>query len=130
MVEIELTDEALVVHVKGMDKLWAAKSSLAIPLSHIAGVEPGVDEEAKTNLDKSIRVGTHLGGVITAGRYYNDGKVAFWDIHKGGNAITIKVIHDDYTHLVVEVPEPAKTIADIRARLSGPKAPLPPARVV
>lgn len=128
MVEIELTDTDLVVHVKGMDKLWAAKSTLAIPLSHIAGVEAGVDEQAKLNLDKSIRVGTHLGGVITAGRYYTDGKVAFWDVHKGGNAITISVIHDDYTHLVVEVPDPSSTIAAIRARLG--KAPLPPARVV
>ena len=130
MVEIELTDDSLVVHVRGLDKLWAAKSSLAIPLSHISGVEPGIDARAQATLRSSVRVGTHLGGIITAGRFYAEGKVAFWDVHSGDTAITISVVHDDYTHLVVEVADPAATIAAIRARLHDPEAPLPTAKLV
>ena len=33
MTEVELTQDALIVHVRGMDRLWALKSRLEIPLS-------------------------------------------------------------------------------------------------
>ena len=39
MTEIELTRDALIVHVRGMDRLWALKSRLEIPLSHVVGAE-------------------------------------------------------------------------------------------
>ena len=130
MVEIELTAESLIVHVRGLDKLWAAKSSLAIPLSHIAGVELGVSSEAERMLQSSLRVGTHMPHVITAGRFYSEGKIAFWDVHSGEHAITIRVVHDDYTHLVVEVADPKITTEQILAHLAGPIAPLPKATLI
>ena len=39
MTEIELTDGTLIVHVRGVDKLWAFKSQLEIPLIHVVGAE-------------------------------------------------------------------------------------------
>ena len=45
MVTIDFSADALVIHVNGLDKLWAAKSSLSIPLAHITGVELGVAED-------------------------------------------------------------------------------------
>jgi len=118
MVEIELTEDSLVVHVKGMDKLWAAKSTVAIPIGHITAVELGVVAAAQDALQGSLRFGTHLPHVITAGRFYRDKKIAFWDVHKGDSAITIHVAHDDYTHLVVEVEDPWATVQAIRARIA------------
>ena len=117
MVTIELTGDKLIVHVVGMDKLWAAKSTVEIPLAHVASVELGVAAEAQEGLRHSLRVGTHLPHVITAGRYYKDKKIAFWDVHSGDSAITIFVTHDDYTHIVVEVEDPWATVTAIRARL-------------
>lgn len=38
MVELAVTDGKLTLHVKGMDELWALKSTLEIPLAHIARV--------------------------------------------------------------------------------------------
>ena len=35
MVDLELADSKLKIHVKGMDKLWALRSTLEIPLAHI-----------------------------------------------------------------------------------------------
>ena len=123
MVEIELTDDSLVVHVKGMDKLWAAKSTVTIPIGHVTAVELGVIAAAQEALQGSLRFGTHLPHVITAGRFYRDKKIAFWDVHKGDSAITIHVAHDDYTHLVVEVADPWATVQAIRARLTAAPAP-------
>jgi hypothetical protein len=38
MVELEIENAKLKIHVKGADKLWAFRSTLEIPLAHIAGV--------------------------------------------------------------------------------------------
>jgi len=53
--EVELTREALVVNVQGMDQLWALKSRLEIPLAHVVGAE--VDPEIAREWHKGIRVG-------------------------------------------------------------------------
>jgi hypothetical protein len=37
MAEVELTEDTLIVHVKGMDRIFALKSRLEIPLSHVMG---------------------------------------------------------------------------------------------
>jgi hypothetical protein len=37
-VDLSIAEGKLVLHVQGADKLWAFKSSLEIPLLHIAGV--------------------------------------------------------------------------------------------
>ena len=37
MAEVELAEDALIVHVRGMDQLWALRSRLEIPLSHVVG---------------------------------------------------------------------------------------------
>lgn len=39
MAEIEYTGAALVVHVRGWDKVWALKSQLTIPIEHVIGAE-------------------------------------------------------------------------------------------
>ena len=33
MAEVELTENTLIVHVRGMDRVWALKSRLEIPLA-------------------------------------------------------------------------------------------------
>ena len=65
------------LHVRGADKLWALKSSLEIPLVHIAGVR--ADQEAARGWYHGIRMpGTNVPGVITAGTFYqrNESEVA------------------------------------------------------
>jgi hypothetical protein len=43
MVEISLTDDHIHLEVKGLDKLWAFRSQLDIPLAHIRGVRHDPD---------------------------------------------------------------------------------------
>ena len=38
MVDLSVADGKLILHVRGADKLWAFKSSLEIPLAHIAEI--------------------------------------------------------------------------------------------
>ena len=72
MAKVEFTEEALIVHVRGMDRLWVLRSRLEIPLSHVVGAE--VDPESAREWHKSIRAGgTHVPGVVTAGTFYQEG---------------------------------------------------------
>ncbi len=117
MVEIELTPQSLVVHVQGLDKLWALKSRLEIPLAHVEGIER--DEEEARSWWHGVRApGTHLPGVITAGTFYSHGERVFWDVHHPENAVAIRLKDERYQKLVVEVADVDATIAKIRAALS------------
>jgi hypothetical protein len=44
MAEVEIAQDALIVHVKGMDRLFALRSRLEVPLSHVEGAEVDPEE--------------------------------------------------------------------------------------
>ena len=59
--EVELTENALIVHVRGMDRLWALKSRLEIPLeislAHVAGAE--TDPEVAQGCGRRVTISGH-----------------------------------------------------------------------
>jgi len=105
MVELSVAEGKLTLHVRGADKLWAFKSTLEIPLAHIAGVR--ADPEIARSWWHGIRMpGTNVPGVITAGTFYQDGKRVFWDVHHPERTIVIDLHDEQYNQLVVEVDDP------------------------
>ena len=109
MVELSITERKLVLHVLGADKLWALKSSLEIPLVHIAGIR--ADPEVAHGWWHGIRLpGTNVPGVITAGTFYQQGKRVFWDVHNPENTIVIDLHDERYNQLIVEVADPQAAV--------------------
>ncbi|MEV7555759.1 hypothetical protein AB0N89_39590 [Amycolatopsis sp. NPDC089917] len=99
----------LVVTIEGLDKLWALKSSLTIPLANVRGAtaDPGI-----TAGPKGIRApGTHLPGVITAGTFHLDGEKVFWDVKDASKAVVLELADERYTRLVLQVDDPRATVA-------------------
>jgi hypothetical protein len=116
MTEVEITGDALLVHVKGMDRLWSLKSRLEIPLSHVLGAE--ADPHIAREHRKGLRAhGTHLPGVITAGTFYQEGDRVFWDVHDPEKAIVIRLEDERYAQLVIEVEDPPATAAAIEGAI-------------
>jgi hypothetical protein len=117
VVELSIADGKLTLHVKGADKLWAFKSSLEIPLAHIAGVAPA-NPEVTNGWWHGIRMpGTNLPGVITAGTFYQDGKRVFWDVHDREKTIVIDLHDERYSQLIVEVSDPRGAVSLIQSAL-------------
>jgi len=117
---VELESDKLIVHIRGIDKLLAFASTFVVPRTHVKSAHVGIDDEAKAQLEKSIRLpGTYMPGIAIAGRFYEHGKWMFWDIHKGERAITIDVDHEKYNKLVIEVEDPVKTIEAIKTWLQA-----------
>src|ERR1700740_2340258 len=117
MVDLSIAEGKLVLHVLGADKLWALKTSLEIPLVHIAGIR--TDPEVARGWWHGIRLpGTNVPGVITAGTFYQDGKRVFWDVHNPDNTIVIELKDERYNELIVEVSDPSAAVEMVRARLA------------
>jgi hypothetical protein len=117
MAEVELTQDALIVHVQGTDQLWALRSRLEIPLSHVVGAE--ADPEVALGWWKGLRApGTYVPGVIAAGTFYQEGEKVFWDVHNPEKTVVIRLRDEKYSCLVVEVEDPITTVAAIQEAIN------------
>jgi hypothetical protein len=116
MAEVELAEDALIVHVRGMDQLWALRSRLEIPLSHVVSAQ--ADPQEAQGWWRGIRTGgTHMPGVITAGTFYQEGERVFWDVHHPEKALIIRLRDERYQRLVIEVDDPPATAAAIQGAI-------------
>ena len=118
MVEISIVEDELHLEVQGWDKLWAFKSRVSIPLSHVRGVR--ADPEVGRGCWHGIRApGTQLPGVITAGTFYQQGKRVFWDVHQPENTVVLDLEDERYDQLIVEVADPVGVVRQIETALTG-----------
>ena len=116
LVDLSVAEGKLTLHVRGADKLWAFKSSLEIPLVHIAGVR--ADPEIARGWWHGVRMpGTSVPGMITAGTFYQDGKRVFWDVHHPEKTIVIDLHDERFNELVVEVADPETAVKLIQTAL-------------
>jgi hypothetical protein len=116
MAEVELAEDTLIVHVRGMDRLWALRSRLEIPLSHVAGAQ--ADRQEAQRWWRGIRTGgTQIPGVITAGTFYQEGERVFWDVHNPENTVVNRLRDERYARPIIEVEDPPATVAAIEEAL-------------
>ena len=109
MATVSIEGDSLIVEIEGLDKLWALKSRLTIPLINVRGAtaDPGVVKEPL-----GLRVpGTQVPRAITAGTFHVDGERVFWDVHDASRAVVIELTDERYARLVVEVADPRATVA-------------------
>ena len=116
MVDLSISGGNLELHVLGIDKLWALKSCLEIPLHHVAGIR--ADPEAARGWWHGIHMpGTDIPGVLTAGTFYQHGKRVFWDVHNPESTVVIELRDERYDELIVEVADPLSAAERVRAAL-------------
>ena len=113
MVRIAVHADRVHFDVEGWDKLWAFKSQLDIPLSHVLSVR--IDPEPARGWWHGLRIpGTDIPGIITAGTYYQKDGVVFYDVHDPERTIVIELDHESYKRLVIEVEDPPYAVALLR----------------
>lgn len=118
MVDISIADGMAVFDVQGMDKFWALKSQIRVPLVHITGVT--IDPEAARGWWHGLRMpGTQIPGVITAGTFYQHGRRVFYDVHDTDNTIVIALNHEKFDQLIVEVADPEVEVRKLAAALKS-----------
>jgi len=117
MAEVELTEDALIIHVRGLDRIFALKSRLEIPLSHVLGAE--VDPKlGHPEWWKSLRLtATQIPWVVTAGTFYQEGERVFWDVHDPEKVIVIRLSDERFARLVIGVDDPPAAAATIQGAI-------------
>lgn len=111
---VEAIDDRLRIRLKGWAKVWALKGCLDVPLAAVqraeaapAGIKP-----------RGLRApGAYLPGVIAAGTYRRRGGKEFWSVRNPARAIVISLAGADYDRIVIEVADPAATLAVLHAAL-------------
>ncbi len=121
MVDVTVEGDRIKFEVEGWDKLWALRSHLEIPIAHIRGAR--IDEEAAKGWWHGVKLGgASLPGVITAGTFYRQGRLVFYDTHKPENTIVVDLNHEDYDQLILQVRDPAAAVDTITRSVAGTQA--------
>ena len=120
MTGIELTESALRVHIRGIDQFLSFRKEIEAPLTHVAGASVGIEPEVQLSWQSLRLPGAALPGVVLAGSYlqFRDKTWLFYNTRRGEGAITITLAHKHYAALVVEVADPAGTVAAINAAVA------------
>jgi|SRR5579871_1176981 len=109
MVDVKIEGDKVVFEVEGWHKLWALRSRLEIPLSHIKDVY--ADPDPAMGWFQGLKmIGTDVPSVFRAGTFYQQGDRIFWDVRHPEQAIVIELQEEWYGKLIVEVADPAGMI--------------------
>jgi hypothetical protein len=119
MVDVAIEDGLVVFRVEGIDKFWALRSRLEIPVEHVTGAEHNPDDVGRWWHGIKL-LGSELPGVFAAGTFYYHRELVFWDVHDVEHTVIVTLNHERYKKLIVEVRDPQETIARIREATSAP----------
>ncbi|KRL96271.1 hypothetical protein [Limosilactobacillus equigenerosi] len=114
--KVTLTPDALIIIPQGLDKLWALKKQLTIPLSHVMGatIDPEILQEFK-----GLRApGTNVPG-YTAGTFHHDGRKTFYNLKHTSTPVVIQLTNDDYDQLVLGIDDARKLVDQINIAISS-----------
>lgn len=117
MVDVHIEGDRLVFNVEGLDKLWAFRSQIDIPLAHVTGVDADPEQVGRWWHGLKI-IGTEVPGLFAAGTFYYHGELVFWDVHDPASTVIVSLEHERYKKLIVEVSDVRGTVARLRAALS------------
>ncbi|MEP6682078.1 MAG: hypothetical protein ABJA35_02415 [Parafilimonas sp.] len=113
MVSVKRNYDSIIFEVNGLDKIFAFKSSLEIPVTHIVTVYAAPDIEMNF-LDSIKLLGTSIPHIFRAGTFYQHNEMIFCDVHNTENVIVIELEHEHFKKLVIEVENPAEAIKIIK----------------
>ena len=115
MVDVTIAGDRVVFEVDGIDKLWAFRSRLEIPLAHIVSAEYRPDDVGRWWHGVKL-VGADLPGLFAAGTFYYQGELVFWDVRHPASTVIISLDHERYKKLIIEVADPAAPVAMLSRR--------------
>lgn len=117
MVELSIEHGMLVVDVKGVDQLFAARRRIEVPLSAVRSVR--YDPAAARRWPGVRAPGTHIPFVVRAGTFYSHDQRSFWDVHHADRAIVIELEGERWNRMVLEVADPAAAVRLVEHAAAG-----------
>jgi hypothetical protein len=113
MVEVSIDNTLAVFTVKGLDRLWAMKGEIRVPLNHIVNMR----EESSPSIgwrEGWKLMGTSFPNRFRAGTFYQNGGKVFWDARHGEKVLVVDLKDEGYKKLIVQVDSPLSAIRMIK----------------
>ena len=113
-VKLAIEGENLHLRMTGLDRIFALKSELTIPLAHIQAVSSRPQDAH--GWFHGLRFGTNMPGVFTAGTFLTGDGLVFYCVHDPDKTIALDIAHETYRRVIVQVEEsPEEAVARIEA---------------
>jgi hypothetical protein len=117
MVTVRVEGGNAIFEVEASHKLWALKSRIELPLTHIKQVY--IDPEPPMGwLDGLNLMGTDLPHYFRAGTFWLHGSWAFFDVRHPEKTIVVELENEHYAKLIVEVEDPQATVQMLQEHLN------------
>jgi hypothetical protein len=116
MVSVTVLSDRAVFEVEGLHQLWALRSRLDIPLTHIVDAEIDPDQVGQWWHGWKL-LGTDVPGLFAAGTFYYHGELVFWDVLDTARTVIVSLRHERYKKLILEVADPNAVVTALRAAL-------------
>jgi hypothetical protein len=115
MVNVAVQNDRAIFEVEGLDRLWALRSRLEIPLAHIT--DANFDPDQVGRWWHGLKVfGTDVPGLFAAGTFYYHGELVFWDVRDPAKTVIVSLDHERYKKLIIEVADPDAVVATLRKK--------------
>ena len=120
MARILVRHGELVVEVEGINRIWALRCLLEIPLAHVVGaaIDPTISENRPT---KPADHGQEM-HVFDAAAFVREGDRVEWGVEDPSLAIVITLADARYPRLVVQVDDPEAAVAKINEAVASYRA--------
>ena len=108
---VTVTDTTLIVQPHGLDKIWAFRDRVEVPLEHVKGAtfDPGMKHEPKGWRGPGLRLPGKL-----AGTFHADGERQFWNVTGFEQTVVIELDPSEhFTRLIITVEDPHTTVEAI-----------------
>ena len=116
MPRLELTDHELVVHLTAWESICALRRSFRVPLAHVRGA---TEDSGFGGSALGLRIpGTHFPGLIAAGTFIKGRDKQFVYTMRRLQTIVIELAGNDWTRLVIGVPDARAEAARINAAVA------------
>jgi hypothetical protein len=114
MVNVTVQADRAIFDVEGLDRLWALRSRLEIPLAHIVDATSDPDQVGRWWHGVKM-LGTDVPGVMAAGAFFYHRQMVFWDVHDPHKTVIVSLDHEFYRKLILEVADPHDVVARLNA---------------
>ncbi len=115
LARVDVVDGALTVRPRGLNRVWAMKGAVRVPLDQVSQIRTGVDRRRVPN---GWRLpGTYIPGLIQAGTYRTKGERSFWLVGRAREVTVIDCAGGRFAHVVLQLSE--DTAGELRRAVSN-----------
>jgi hypothetical protein len=115
---LAIEGEELVCRLNGWRAVVAITRTVSVPLESIVRAER--DPAARNHIRAKLRRRSGTSGLFRVGPYHSLEGWSFWSIGLGQNAVVVECTGVRWRHIVVEVADPERTVAEIRQVMTKP----------